>query len=278
MSRLSVIIPTYKRNDLLGECLKRLSTSVQTIASENFEVIVTDDSPTGEAKAFIEKEFPEVKWVQGPCRGPASNRNNGAAKSTGDWLVFLDDDCLPEKGILTAYHEEIANGTAKVLEGKITPDGLRTSPLEYAPVNSTGGHLWSCNFAIEKQLYNALGGFDEAFKYPHLEDNDLNDRLKAKGVQAVFVPEAEVKHPWRKLTSGKKLGLYQEMHIYYDLKHSKPHSFGILFFKIFRVHGVMIKNAFFSRDLPLAIKLMIDHLFTFTINYRRWYKLYVGKR
>ncbi len=66
-----------------------------------------------------------------------------------------------------------------------------------SPVNEKGGCLWSCNFAIKRQLFKQLGGFDEKFPAPAMEDIDLHHRLGLQGVQTVFVPRALVGHPWR---------------------------------------------------------------------------------
>ena len=87
----SVIVPTCNRNDLLAKCLELLNPANQTI-KEVYEVIVTDDSKNNVAKALIEDIFTWAKWVEGPKRGPAANRNNGAKDAKGDWLIFIDDD------------------------------------------------------------------------------------------------------------------------------------------------------------------------------------------
>src|SRR5665213_3286620 len=103
--KFSVIIPTCNRNDLLRKCLDLLAPSNQTI--DNYEIIVTDDSKDGIAKDLIKQDYPWVCWVEGPKRGPAANRNNGAKTANGDWLVFIDDDCLPDKNVLNCYKNGI---------------------------------------------------------------------------------------------------------------------------------------------------------------------------
>ena len=100
---LSVIIPTCNRNDLLGKCLDCLSPNIQTLSASSYEVIVTDDSKQHQAKQFVEENYGWVKWIAGPQRGPAENRNNGAKNANGEWLIFIDDDCLPDAKILEVY-------------------------------------------------------------------------------------------------------------------------------------------------------------------------------
>ncbi|MFM6224388.1 MAG: glycosyltransferase family 2 protein, partial [Dolichospermum sp.] len=75
--KFSVIIPTYHRNDLLAKCLDCLAPGMQTLPADQYEVIVSDDGYQSTAQEMIEQNYPWVKWVAGPGKGPAANRNNG---------------------------------------------------------------------------------------------------------------------------------------------------------------------------------------------------------
>lgn len=212
MAFLSVIIPTANRNDLLKQCLQCLLPANQQIATDNYEVIVSDDSVSGSARAFIEKEFPWVKWVKGPSRGPAANRNNGAREARGSWLLFTDDDCLPDHNWIRAYLNVIEQHTdARVLEGCTRSDRPRHRYDEEAPVNETGDKLWSCNFAIAKETFDTVNGFDETFPYAAMEDTDLHMRLK-QITAVVFVKEAVVIHGWRRIIPFKSFKKHLASH------------------------------------------------------------------
>ena len=215
---ISVIIPTYNRNDFLANCLDNLNPSNQSLSIADYEVIVTDDSNENIAKEFIEKQYPWVKWVSGPKKGPASNRNNGAKFAKNDWLLFLDDDCLPDDDILLNYKKmAVRDSKIAVMEGLIYSD-TDIKPLFTAPVNMTGGHLWSCNFAIKKAVFEKINGFDENYKYANLEDNDLNKRLIIAGVLIIFNKDAKVYHPPRPVASPQKLARNHESWLYYHNK------------------------------------------------------------
>lgn len=219
----SVIIPTYHRNDLLAKCLERLSPGVQTFPFERYEVIVTDDGRESTAKSLVEQKYPWVKWVEGPQKGPAANRNNGAQHAKGVWLVFTDDDCLPESNWLDAFSESIKSNVW-VYEGQTTcMDGIH-SPLDHAPVNITGGYLWSCNLMILKTLFHRLKGFDDNFPYPHLEDVDFRERIEQSGNAFIFVEKAKIDHPPKRLPYGKQMGRLQECTIYYWMKTNQNES------------------------------------------------------
>jgi GT2 family glycosyltransferase len=211
MPLFSVVIPTCNRNDALMLCLARLAPGEQQgmmhfdaisakpklDSSNAYEVIVTDDGSLSTAERMLRERFPWAEWVSGPKRGPAANRNHGAEKAAGDWLVFLDDDCVPEATLLAAYARAAAAGECTVLEGGTLPQGNREAADMECPINASGGRLWSCNFAIKRLVFIELGGFDENFTTAAMEDVDMQTRLSKAGHKTVFVSEASVKHPWR---------------------------------------------------------------------------------
>lgn len=195
---LSVIIPTCHRNDLLALCLNKLAPEVQTLSSEWYEVIVTDDGSNSTAEQLMLKEYPWAKWVEGPRKGPASNRNNGALKANGKWLIFIDDDCIPDNDLIFSYRNAISTHPNKeVFEGRIYVDRQKNRFDEESPVNESGGYLWSCNFCIKRSLFEHLNGFDEGFPHASMEDVDFDYRLKSIGVMPLFLRNASVYHPWR---------------------------------------------------------------------------------
>ena len=206
----SVIVPTYHRNDLLSKCLDCLGADIQSISSEQYEVIVTDDGLETTALNMIKENYPWVKWYAGPHKGPAANRNNGSKYARGEWLVFTDDDCLPDPQWLLAYYDGIKNNPdCKVLEGRTYVNRPRRSLAEVAPANETGGYLWSCNFAIGKKLFEELDGFDQRFPYAAMEDIDLRFRLAQKKRHFVFLKNASLLHHWDKHGGWKKLKQHQ---------------------------------------------------------------------
>ncbi|MES2463396.1 MAG: glycosyltransferase [Armatimonadota bacterium] len=223
---LSVIIPTCRRNKALTACLQRLAPKNQTLSGSQYEVIVTDDGAGGEASAetLIRDSFPWVHWGAGPRRGPAANRNAGAAHARGKWIVFTDDDCLPAPSWLKAFADAVDAGdeSQHVFEGRTTCAAGLTHPLEDAPVNLSGGYLWSCNMAIRHDIFKEIGGFDEDFPLAHMEDADLRERLKQRGIPFYFVEEAVVDHPPKRYSWRSAFGPYAESEIMYLYKHGQP--------------------------------------------------------
>jgi GT2 family glycosyltransferase len=218
----SVIIPTYHRNDSLAKCLDCLEPGVQTLPPEHYEVIVTDDGSQTTAEEMLRERYPWAKWVAGPRKGPAANRNNGAKYAQGEWLVFTDDDCLPDPQWLEAYVNAIAaDSSCLVFEGRTYVDRPRSTLAETSPVNESGGYLWSCNFAIQKQLFESLAGFDERFPYADMEDVELRLRLLAIGHRFSFLKLASVCHPWRYKGGWTKFKQHRESTLLYLSIHPK---------------------------------------------------------
>ena len=212
----SIIIPTYHRNDLLAKCLDCLAPGVQTLPADQYEVIVSDDGYESTAQEMIQQNYPWAKWVAGFRKGPAANRNNGARYARGEWLAFTDDDCLPDPQWLESYGEAIANHKSYlVFEGRTYVDRPRKNLAETSPINESGGYLWSCNFCIQRQLFESLNGFDERFPYAAMEDVDLRLRLTKYGHKFLFIKTASVCHPWRHKGGWKKLKQHQQSTLIY---------------------------------------------------------------
>jgi GT2 family glycosyltransferase len=193
----SVIVPTRHRPELLERCLERLAPSAQGISADSYEVIVSDDGSSPSAKPIVDR-FEFARWTKGPARGPATNRNHGASEARGEWLLFTDDDCLPDPGWIAAFQRAaIGEADTRVFEGRTYADRPRQSIEETAPLNESGGVLWACNLAIRKDVFDAVGQFDQRFPYAAIEDIEFRIRLGKRGVGWTFVPEAAVCHPWR---------------------------------------------------------------------------------
>lgn len=188
----------------MASCLERLATGIQNVEAGSYEVIVSDDGASGQqAGKMIETRFPGVRWTEGPRRGPAANRNHGASQSAGEILVFLDDDCIPDDGLLQGYQGAFDGyPELSAAEGEIVTDREVRRLDEVAPVNVTGGLFWSCNVAVRKSVFDRMGGFDERFQHAVMEDVELRCRLRRLEGPPVFVPAASVMHPLRRLRGG----------------------------------------------------------------------------
>ena len=202
--RISVIVPTCNRNDALAQCLDLLAPGVQTLPASSYEVIVTDDGADDKnAQTMMREKYPWAIWTKGPRRGPAANRNHGAAQARGEFLAFTDDDCLPTPNWLSAYAASIA-AEFEVYEGVTDATGPLRAPFVVAPINYGSGVLWSCNMMVSRRLFDEIGGFDEGFPHASDEDTDFRERVKRAGKTIQFVPDALIHHPPVRRVWGRK--------------------------------------------------------------------------
>lgn len=240
---ISVIVPTYHRNDLLAKCLDALAPGAQTLAASEYEVIVTDDGKRMSAQQMMAEKYPWAKWVEGPHKGPAANRNNGARHASGEWIAFTDDDCEPRPQWLEELVKHTTDSGIDVLEGRTITEEVSKGLFFIAPVNEKGGYLWSCNMAVKRPAFEAMNGFDEDMPHPHLEDVDFRLRLKNSGRKSIFIPAAVVFHAQRPAREIMAQIKSHESGIYLMRKHGLP-------LKFFGLHPV----SYATIQLRIAVK------------------------
>ena len=129
--RISVVVPFYNNEDLLGDCL-------QSIAAQTFtdlEVIMVDDGSSDGSVAIAQARVaadPRFILVQVPNGGPGYARNRGIERVTGEFLAFVDaDDMLPSHAFSRMLHT-LENSGSDFVSGnveRIGPAGITQSAL-----------------------------------------------------------------------------------------------------------------------------------------------------
>jgi GT2 family glycosyltransferase len=220
--QISVVIPTRQRLESLAACLERLAPGAQTLEAARYEVVVADDGASDATRVMLAGRFPWTAYTPGPRRGPASNRNAGVRAARGAWIAFTDDDTLPDRDWLEQLIA--ARDGVQAVEGRtVCRIGVR-SPREHAPINEMGGRWWTSNLAICRDAFDAIGGFDERFVVPHMEDADLRERAFAAKLTWRFAPAAIVDHPPRRERWGAETAPWHHAHMLYAAIHHQPHT------------------------------------------------------
>jgi len=117
---VSVIIPTYNRFHQLLKCLEALAR--QTFPVDQYEVVVVDDGSTDETSIVKGQSFPfQLTYCYQSNQGSAAARNQGAEKSKGKTLIFLDDDIFVEEGFVSAVTEEQNKAERAIVMGVLCP-------------------------------------------------------------------------------------------------------------------------------------------------------------
>lgn len=188
--RVSVVIPTHNRLDLLAQTLR--SVLVQDL--QELEAIVVDDASEDATSTWLEQlRDPRVRSVRHDApRGVAAARNTGSAIARAPWLAFVDDDDLWTPDKLTAQLAAAdAHGAAWAFGGGIKflpgPRLFEVAPADPAEVpllpwrNTVPGG--GSNVIVRRRVLEAVGGFDTEDDI--VADWDMWIRLLAVGRPAV---------------------------------------------------------------------------------------------
>jgi GT2 family glycosyltransferase len=201
--KLAAIVPNYNSAGLVVRCVEALQRQ-RVEAGDAFEVVVVDDGSTdGSAQRLAEGLGGNVRLVALPeNRGRAAARNQGAAATDADLLLFVDSDCIAEDDGLAAAVLAAARVGAQLLYGEVVAPGdgfwdrLQRTAFAARRRAFEGGdraaYTTQC-VAVAAPLFQRVGGFDPAFGYG-FEDRDLFLRLLDAGAVAAFVPAARVRH------------------------------------------------------------------------------------
>ena len=101
-TKLSIIIPTYKRNDKLILILKELSNQIPN--KLHAEIIICDSKKDLNKKIYLfNRKKLSIKYFRGLKNSNAIKRNFGIKNAKGENLILLDDDCLPSKKFIADY-------------------------------------------------------------------------------------------------------------------------------------------------------------------------------
>jgi len=202
----SIVIPTYNRPERLEKCLQ--SIAQLDYPRDRFEVVVVDDGsemPLAPIVQPFESEL-SLRLIRQPNAGPASARNTGAAAAQGTYLVFTDDDCQPQSNWLTVLAAAIAHHPTALIGG-YTINALSENPYStasqllidyiYHYYNILAGEATffaSNNFAVPRELYQKVGGFDTTFPLAAGEDREFCDRWRAFGYSMVYTSAMQIFH------------------------------------------------------------------------------------
>lgn len=198
---VSVVIPTYNRRVILEKAL--LALAKQTLAADDFEVIVIDDGSTDGTAEMIEKLTVPYHLVYRRQKrgGPASARNHGLRLARADLIVFIDSDIVVCEEFLAAHKAAHAEPGVIGHGPVIHTDNLDDPTSATMKITDISRAFFATgNASIRKQHVFEAGLFDEDFVEYGWEDLELGIRLRRLGLKAVQVPEAKGYHYKKRLT------------------------------------------------------------------------------
>ncbi len=192
MKKISFIIPMKNAGKYIRRCLEAILAEMKP----GDEVIVIDNGSTDDSVS-IASRIENVVILHCPDGTIGYLRNYGANRSQGDILAFIDADCiissgwraevirnLEDKGIAAVGSRyEIPENAVWIEKAWFSQKTTEASPAKY--VNSG-------NFAIKKEAFSHVGGFDG--KLITGEDAELGWRLNGNGYTIIEDPGVECIH------------------------------------------------------------------------------------
>lgn len=205
--RFSIVIPTYNRPESLRNCLSGIAA--MTSEKSDFEVIVVDDCSDCDVTPVIDMFKTDIDLYllhHGENRGPASARNYGAYQARGEYLLFLDDDCVPCRDWLVSFGRRLENRLSTAVGGS-SRNGLSRSFFSeaqqmlldylYDYYNKDPDNARFCatnNLAVPRSEFLRTNGFDTSFRWAAGEDREFCERWLRSGATLFFIAEAPVYH------------------------------------------------------------------------------------
>jgi GT2 family glycosyltransferase len=215
---VSIIIPIYNGLHYLPGCLSSVNDELGTSGElgTTGEVIVVDNASTDGSADWVSHNYPSVILHRSLTnQGFAAACNQGAALASGDILVFLNQDTrvLPGwlAGLVAGLNGNHAAGlvTSRLLlmaqpekidlcgqdlhftgltfgRGVLRPADLFNKPARVAAVSGA-------SFAIRRELWQELGGFDPLF-FMYYEETDLSWRACLYGCDCLYIPASVAHH------------------------------------------------------------------------------------
>jgi len=206
--KISVIVPAYNEEKLLGASLTEIKTAAAAFAARGweFELVVCDNNSTDRTADIARAAGAQVIFE--PVNQIARARNVGASIATGDWFIFVDADSHPSAELFADVAERIVGGRCLAGGSTVRLDTSQRLACAAAAlwngISRLGGWLAGAFIFVEAAAFKSVGGFShELFA---AEELDLSRRLKIfakpQGKKVVVLH----RHPLK--TSARKMHLY----------------------------------------------------------------------
>ncbi len=245
--KISLIVATYNKPDYLAHCLKSIAGQVDLPD----EIIVADDG-SGEETSRLTDQFRSQLpvplfhvWQEDSGYRLARSRNNGLLKSTGDYLIFIDDDLILHPRFIADHRNRAQKGcfycgtrvrlgtaiTASVMKHhrntisfweRDLQSRLNAIRIPFLHQIITGPgytykRLRGCHMAFWKEDLLKINGFDERYTSWGREDLDIAMRMMHAGVKRINLKWAAIgyhlHHPVKQITSNNDHLLFEVIRI-----------------------------------------------------------------
>lgn len=218
----SVVIPARDAEPTIGDAVRAIRDQ-RDGRGRPLEVIVVDDgSRDGTARVAAEAG---ATVVTAAGDGPARARNLGVAAARAATILFTDADCCAQPGFAERLLQPLLDdpGVAGTKGAYVTGQRSLTARFvqqEYEERYARMAERESIDFVdtyacvYRRDVFEQAGGFDERYRVPSTEDQELSFRIAATGARLLFVPAARTAHlhadtPLSYVRKKLKIGRYK---------------------------------------------------------------------
>lgn len=214
----SIIVCTYNRAESLKDTLAALA-ALKARPDLQWEVLVVDNNSRDSTRQVVEaaqRNWPRLRYVFEPAQGLSHARNRGIAESTGEVILFTDDDVLPEPKWLEITLEGLTRYQADACGGYIAPIwetsppawlterfygflAVRTDCSDDYPITQASQAPFGANMAMKRTVFDRVALFDtnrgrKGNVLASGEDGEMFERILAAGLKAIFLGQSRVHH------------------------------------------------------------------------------------
>jgi FkbM family methyltransferase len=226
---VSIVVPVFNNLKLTLECLQSLQK--YTDARTPFEVIVTDDASTDASKFILPRIRNIIYRRNDENLGFIMNCNSAASLARGEFILFLNNDVQVTDNWLVglvgvfATSPQIGAAGSRILYpsghlqeagGRVKADcttqliGLNDDPsLERYNFARRVDYCSGACLIVKREMFTEVGGFSEFLRPAYCEDLDLSLKLRQRGFETWYTPNATVLHHLSK--TSDEIGSYYKM-------------------------------------------------------------------
>jgi len=226
--KVSVVIPTYNRAEVLKKCLAALA--LQDFQFGSFEIVVVDDGSfdnTADVVRLFRSRF-ETHYIFQQNSGPAAARNHGVRQAQSDLILILNDDAVALDNLVALHYwthqkTQCSDRIAVLGTREFRPeDKLRSLNFLYDQVPFSmrvyglregfqpSPYFVTFNVSLRKSDFEEVGGFDEDFTSAIGEDTEFGARWEDAGGKLLFVPQLRAYHDHNVTVDGLKNQIIRE--------------------------------------------------------------------
>ena len=200
LSNISIVIPVHDGGENFCRCLQSLDEFIP----KSTEIVIVVDGGMDDSYKVAE-EFGAKVLAFPTAGGPARARNLGARVAQGEIILFIDADVTICADTISQVLEIFCNQphiSALIGSYDDMPGGVNFLSqyknlfhhYTHQTASEDASTFWGACGAIRRKVFLEMGGFDESYRYPSVEDIELGYRLKKAGHQIKLCKTLQVKH------------------------------------------------------------------------------------